>query len=179
MVFGEWHPKMLSEIAKAAYVLDPFYWPTDSNHVGSDALWAECIQCLKEFARRLFSQQAGLRYVLTASDINEEVDAEVDKAMDELIYFQSKTGTYSSASVKMSAKRSASHLWWAKHGNPTPRLKRLGKRLTSKVASQSAAETDWKEVKEAYTKKRNALDTSEKLQKMRLYKSVMPCTPLV
>jgi hypothetical protein len=78
-------------------------------------------------ARRLFSQQAGVRYVLKDEDVNEEVDAEVGKAMDGLTLFQSKAGTFSSAIVKMSAKSSKGHLWcWAKHGNPAPRLKRLG-----------------------------------------------------
>jgi hypothetical protein len=49
----------------------------------------------------------------------------------------------------------------------------IGKRLTSKVCSQSAAETDWKGVKATYTKSRNGLDTSEKLGKMRMCKSVI------
>jgi hypothetical protein len=64
-----------------------YYWPTDSNHMGGAGFWADCLLCFKEFVRRFCSNREGLRNVLGDDEINATVDGEVDKVMDELVFF--------------------------------------------------------------------------------------------
>lgn len=143
-IFLERWPEMQSEIASAAYMLEPLFVHNSSRS-------AACTIHLWKLARR----------VLGISDDDEWTRTQ-GVLVEQLAKFQSKgVGlTHMSSPAAWRGLTSKCTLsWWIQWGVEVPELQSLAKKIVPLMVGSGPAERTWKDIGNVLTKNRNRMDT--------------------